>query len=354
MRLRLYFFDRHFVLATARPNDVKLLRFKSLIPSVTFLSLLLISGRTAAADKLSVLYSAQSVSYSMPWIAQDAGLFRKHDLDVKLVYIPSSGVATAALLGGDIEIALAGAVGIVRAFAQGAHDLVFIGGFKNELTHNIVARPEIRRPQDLKGKVIGVTRLGSNSHYFAVQALPRFGLDPARDVIFRQIGGDVAALAALINGTIDAMVMLTYGQSAIAQGFHYVINGRDLHIPYAAASVTTRRSVMGRRPQVIAAYMRSMAQAAKIFHTDKKYTFRILSKYLRIADRRIVESSYEAEMPALEQRLDIREEAIKPVLEDVAQSDARARNIKPQQLIDRRYLDEMAKSGFLDNLWAGK
>jgi len=88
MRLRLYFFDRHFVLATARPNDVKLLRFKSLIPSVTFLSLLLISGRTAAADKLSVLYSAQSVSYSMPWIAQDAGLFRKHDLDVKLVYTP--------------------------------------------------------------------------------------------------------------------------------------------------------------------------------------------------------------------------------------------------------------------------
>jgi NitT/TauT family transport system substrate-binding protein len=176
MRLRLYFFDRHFVLAIARPSDVKLLRFKSLIPSVTLLSLLLISGMTAAADKLSLLYSAQSVSYSLPWIAQDAGLFRKHDLDVKLVYIPSSGVATAALLGGDIEIALAGAVGIVRAFAQGANDLVFIGGFKNELTHNIVARPEIRRPQDLKGKVIGVTRLGSNSHYFAVQALPRFGL----------------------------------------------------------------------------------------------------------------------------------------------------------------------------------
>jgi len=148
--------------------------------------------------------------------------------------------------------------------------------------------------------------------------------------------------------------MLTYGQSAIAQGFHYVINGRDLNIPYAAASVTTRRSVMARRPKVIAAYMRSMAEAAKIFHTDREYTFRTLSKYLRITDRKIVESSYEAEMPALEPRLDIREEAIKPVLEDVAQSDARARNIKPQQLIDRRYLDEMAKNGFLDNLWTGK
>jgi hypothetical protein len=86
-------FERHFVVALGRPSDLKLLRFKSLISCVTLLSLLLISGMTAAADKLSLLYSAQSVSYSMPWIAQDAGLFRKHDLDVKLVYIPSSGVA---------------------------------------------------------------------------------------------------------------------------------------------------------------------------------------------------------------------------------------------------------------------
>jgi hypothetical protein len=90
----------------------------------------------SAAEKLSALYSAQSVSYSLPWIAQDAGLFRKHNLDFQLVYIPSSGGATAALLGGDVEIALAGGVGTVPAFAQGATELVFIGGFKNALTHS--------------------------------------------------------------------------------------------------------------------------------------------------------------------------------------------------------------------------
>ena len=70
------------------------------------------------------------------------GLFRKYNLDVDLVYIPSSGVANAALLGGDVEIAMAGGVGTVRAYVQGATDLVFIGGFKNALTHSIVARPD--------------------------------------------------------------------------------------------------------------------------------------------------------------------------------------------------------------------
>ena len=79
------------------------------------------------ADKLGVLYSALSVSYSMPWIARESGLFRKYNLDVDLVYIPSSGVANAALLGGDVEVALAGGIGTVRAYVQGATDLVFIG-----------------------------------------------------------------------------------------------------------------------------------------------------------------------------------------------------------------------------------
>src|ERR1051325_12242052 len=99
---------------------------------------------------------------------------------------------------------MAGGVGTVRAFAQGAQDLVFIGGFKNALTHSIVAKPEITRPEDLKGKKIGVTRIGSNSHYFAVQALRRFGLDASRDITIIQAGGEPEIVAALISGGIDA------------------------------------------------------------------------------------------------------------------------------------------------------
>ena len=119
---------------------------------VFLLFLSLAPGVGWTADKLGVLYSALSVSYSMPWIAREAGLFRKYNLDVDLVYIPSSGVANAALLGGDVEVALAGGIGTVRAYVQGASDLVFIGGFKNALTHSIVAKPEIKTTAELKGK----------------------------------------------------------------------------------------------------------------------------------------------------------------------------------------------------------
>ena len=318
------------------------------------LALLVNAFDVSAAERLIGLHSAIAVSQSLPWIARESGIFKKNNLDFELVYIQSAGAATAAMIGGDAEVGILGVIGIARAYIQGAQDFAIIGTIKNILTHSIVAGPEIKRPQDLKGKIIGVTRIGSNSHYFALQALPRFGLDPARDVTFRQTGGDIAGLAALSNGTVHAMAILTYGQSAIAQGFHYVIYGPDLRIPYAAASLTTRRSVLARRPQVIGAYMRSLAEAAKVFHTDREYTFKILSKYLRIGDRKILESSYNAEAPALEARLGIHSEAIQAVLDEIAQSDPRATNVKPQQLIDRRYLEEMDRSGFMENLWGQK
>ena len=326
-----------------------------LVIHVSLFSLLLTSGKTLAAEKLSALYSAQSVSYSLPWIAQDAGLFRKHNLDFQLVYIPSSGVATAALLGGDVEIALAGGVGTVRAFAQGAHDLVFIGGFKNALTHSIVAKSEMNKPEDLRAKKIGITRIGSNSHYFAVQALRRMGLDASRDVTLIQTGGEPEMVAALINGVIDAASITAPADNrAIAQGFRYLMFGPDLQISYSAANITTRRSMIAKRPQIGAAFMEVMAEAAKILHTNKEFTYRVLGKRLGIGDPKIIEAAFATEIKVMERRLEIKPEGIQAILEEVVKTDPRAKAVKPQDMIDRRYLDEMAKSGYFDKLWATK
>lgn len=300
------------------------------------------------------IHSALAISQSLPWIAREAGIFRRNNIDFELVFMRSSSVVTAAMLGGSAEVGLLGGVGIVRALVQGAQDFVFIGAVKNILTHSIVATPEIKRPEDLRGKRIGVTRIGSNSHYFGVQVIQRVGLDPTRDVIFRQTGGDFAGLAALTNGTVDAMVLLTYGQSAITQGFQYVIYGPDFRIPYAAAVFVTRRSVMARRPQVIGQFMRAMAEAAKIVHTDREFTYKILSKYLRLNDRKILEDSFNTEIKSLEPRLDIKPEAVQATLEEISPIEPRAKNIQPEQLIDRRYLEEMEKSGFFERLWESK
>ena len=133
-----------------------------------------------AADKLVGIHSARVMSQSMPWIAQEAGLFKKYNLDFQLVFIASSNMVTAAMLSGDAEISLTGAVGNVRAFVLGATDLVFVAGVKNVMTQSILAGANLKKPEDLKGKQIGVSRIGSNTHYFTIQALRRSGMEPGR------------------------------------------------------------------------------------------------------------------------------------------------------------------------------
>ena len=307
-----------------------------------------------AADRILTLYTARVMSQAYPWIAQDAGLFRKYDLDIPLVFVTPGAPAVAAILSGDSEVAVIGAASITRPVVQGNKDPVFIGGIKSLLTHSIIAKTDIKRPEQLKGKRIGVSRLGSNPHYFAVQALRHFNIDQ-REVSFIQAGGASETLAALVAQGIDAAVLtVPTDAQALKLGYHYVVYGPDLRIAYAATTFTTRRSIIAKRGAVIARFMRAMAEAAKIMHTDREYTYKILEKYLRVDDRKLLEASYNVEIKALEPRLAMKPEGFQSALDEIAPTEPRAKAVKPQEMIDTRYLDEMERSGFLDQIWAGK
>jgi NitT/TauT family transport system substrate-binding protein len=313
---------------------------------------LVLAVPAAAAEKLVGLYSARVMSQSMPWIAQEAGLFQKYNLDFDLVFIASSGMATAAILGGDAEVILTGGVGIVRAFVQGNTDLSFIGGVKNVMTQSILAGGGVKRPEDLKGKKIGVSRLGGNTHYFTIQALRRHGMEPGRDFTFIQTGGDPEALAAMVGGGVDAATLTAPSDArALSLGYRYVIYGPDLRIPYAATAFVTRRSLLTKRGPVVGRFMRAMAEASKILHTDREFTYKVLGKQLRITDRGILDSAYNAEIKALEPRMVVKTEALQAILDEVAPTDPRAKNVKPQELVDLRYVEEMEKSGFFEQIW---
>ena len=235
------------------------------------------------------------MSQSMPWIAEEAGLFRKYDLEFPLVYIGSSPLATAAMLGGDGELLMDGGLGIARAYIQGNSELICIGGQKNILTQSILAKPPVKRLEDLKGKKVGVTRIGATTHYFAIQVFRRVGMEPGRDYTMIQTGGAPEMLAALVSGTIDAGTLSSPGDAqAIALGYQCIVYGPDLRIPQVAVAFMTRRKTLAKRPQVLGRFMRVMAEAAKILHTDKEFTYKVLSKQLRINDRKALEAGYNA------------------------------------------------------------
>ena len=140
----------------------------------------------------------------------------------------------------------------------------------------------------------------------------------------------------------------------MAQGFRYVVYGPDLRIPFGAATLVARRSSIRTRGPVIERFVRVMAEAVKIMFTDKELTYKVLGKQLRISDRKILDAAYDEEIKVMERRLAFKTEAFQAILDEATKVDPRANKIKPQDLIDRRYLDGLERSGFFDKLWPGK
>jgi ABC-type nitrate/sulfonate/bicarbonate transport system substrate-binding protein len=171
-------------------------------------------------------------------------------------------------------------------------------------------------------------------------------MDASKDIQTIQTGGGPETVAALLGGSIDAAGLVAPGDAAAAaRGYRYVINGLELRIPYGATQFVTLRSVINKRGPVIGRFMRVMGESARILHTDKNFTYKVLGKYLRITDTKVLDSAYQTEIPALERRLEIAEPALQASLDEIAPSDPRAKVIKPQDMIDRRFLMELEKSG---------
>jgi len=316
------------------------------------LVLFFVLGHTSfAAEKLIGLQSAPSIAMAVPWFAEEARLYPKYDLDFQLVYIASSGIVTAAMSGGSGAVALVGGEGPIRAFIGGNTDFVFIGSVKNVLTHSIMGKPEIKRPEDLKGKRIGVGRIGGNSHYFAQLGMRQKGLDPLKDANLIQTGGAPETFLALASGAVDAASLTTPQDTRAAfMGYNYVIDGRELKPPYVATGFVTLRSVIAKRPKVISQFMHMMAESYKIMVTDRDLAFRLMAKKIGLTDRKVFDAAYTAELKVLEPRLEIRPEAIQATRQEISRTDPRALKVSPQQLIDRRFLEEMEKDGTFEKL----
>jgi ABC-type nitrate/sulfonate/bicarbonate transport system substrate-binding protein len=312
---------------------------------------LCIGTRAIAAERLVGLQSAPSVAMALPWFAEEARLYSKYDLDFQLVYIASSGIVTAAMSGGSGNVAIVGGEGPIRAYLSGNTDFVFIGSVKNVLTHSLMGKPEIKRPEDLKGKRIGVGRLGGNSHYFTMYGMRQKGLDPLKDAQFIQTGGAPETFLALSTGAVDAASLTTPQDTRAAyQGFNYVIDGRELKPAYVAPGLGTLRSVIAKRPKAVSQFMHVMAESLKLMISDRELAFKVISKKIGLTDRKVFDAAYGAELKVLEPRLDIKASAIQANLDEISRTDPRAKQVKAEQLIDRRFLDEMEKDGTFERL----
>src|SRR4249920_960084 len=153
-------------------------------------------------QKLRVAYAAITAAFALPWVAKEAGIFQRHGLDVELVYIASGSRAVQTLVGGSIDVAAIGGPAGVDARLAGA-DTIYVALPVTRVLVFTVAEPHVQRVEELRGKSIGVTRVGTVTDFFTRIFLRQNGLVPDRDVMIRQMGGLPEIVAGLKAGQIQ-------------------------------------------------------------------------------------------------------------------------------------------------------
>lgn len=306
------------------------------------------------AQSLKVPFAALSPTYAPLWIADQAGFFKKHGVDVQLVYISAGSVIVPAILSGQVDIANMSSAPALTAWARGA-ELATVGVTSNRLLHVVMTRDVIKKPEELKGKKIGSDRYGSLSDRVLREALQHYNLTPDRDVAVIQTGGLPERLGALKAGAVDgAIVTGDIAFEAEKLGFHKVIDLSQLPIRYPGSTIVVSRSFLSGKREVVKRFLRGWIEGIKTAKTDKDATVKVMQKFLKTSDRAILDKTFEL-YRSVHERVPVPDPQVMGVaLKQLAASVPQAGQLKIEDFLDRSLVSELEREGFISKVYEGR
>jgi NitT/TauT family transport system substrate-binding protein len=297
--------------------------------------------------------STLSPNLWIPWIAKEAKIFEKNGLDVEAVLLNGSGRTSQALLSGSLFAASVASPQVMLADLNGA-DLVNVAHGIGVQASRLMVKPEIRKVDDLKGKKIGISSLGSAGDLLFGYVLRKYGIDTTRDVIWLSVGNTAERLRALYAGSVDA-ADLSYPVDVQAErkGFRPLLDAKK-EIVYPTASVVTRRKTVKEDRDTVMRFVRSFVEGIAFLKHNKEASKQVLAKYLRSNDPEYLEGAYiiyredfiAAPYPITK--------GLDAIYEIVAHRRADIRGHKAEEFVDTSFVAELEKSGFIKKLYEGK
>jgi NitT/TauT family transport system substrate-binding protein len=323
-----------------------------------FLALSLVPTAYAfAADaqplrKVRMAFTSLSSVMCPPWIARELGIFNKHGLDVEVIATPTGVEGMNALIAGELQfLQISG--GTTASAALGGADVMVVGTTLDALVQNLMARPEIEKPEQLKGKSVGITRFGTSIDVGARLALKHFGLVAEKEVAIVQVGGMESMVTALQTNRIQAGI-LSYPAitQALKLGNRVLLDVASLGIPYAFTGMTTRGRLIKEDPDLVRRYMMAQTEAIARAKRDKNIALKVMGKYLRTANPNALAESYDIDVQKYMLRVPLTTtEAMKSVLDDLGGRIPKAKDADPKRFFDDSFVRQMQSSGFIDALY---
>ena len=304
----------------------------------------------------TILFPYSVANYSsLPWmIAKDAGIFRKYDMDVDLVFMGSSALIIQSMLSGAVPVAgVAGPV-IISSVASGG-DVVTVANLA-PLTIALMVKPSIEKPEDLRGKKIGVPRLGAVAHFAIRMILDHHGI---KDTTILQMGSQPEAAAGMRRNAVDgAMISLPLNYVLAKEGYRQLVGPADyrkLGIQFISQGISARKSYIAKNREVVLRLIKATMEGLKLMTAQEVLAKKILAKYTRQTDPESLDRAYSFGLETLNRDPTIPREAIVSMarlMADLGLLDrAAAANTPPEAFYDNSFAEEMKRTGYLAELW---
>src|SRR5688500_8237208 len=244
-------------------------------------------------DRLPVVrsaYSALSAGIGTLWVTQEDGYFKKYGLDSSLIYIRGGTTAAQALLAGEIQFGHLSPAPMMTAWAQGA-DIAWVGTTIHQMVFTLITDATITKAADLKGKKLGITRIGSASDLALRTALEHLGLG-IKDVAVISMGGIPDILAGMRAGAINGGILSPPTSTAARElSYRPLVHIPDLGQEFTSSGIPVKSTFVQAQPEIVRSFTAALADGAKTYKEDSRAAVSVLRKYMRAEDR-ILEGGY--------------------------------------------------------------
>jgi NitT/TauT family transport system substrate-binding protein len=315
---------------------------------------LALPARLPAQTRTNLAGSVTSESMTVLWVARDRSLFKKHGLDMQYILMPRNPLAVAALLAGEIDAAIVGPGHAINAASSGA-DIIGIANLAQKLDYRLVARPEVRNKEDLRGKRIAISGPGSTSHLVTILGLQGLNVDStqARISLLTIPGTEMNRRLAMETSGVDATALRgAVGDLYGNKGYNVLYNFKATGVTLPQSMLVTTRRIAAAKPQVIEAYLKTMIEALAVTldPANKELVTRLLASNLRLSPAD-AEESYQAVINSYEKVPYTNLEGMKRLQKLLMQINPKMGDVRVENVIENSFMNKLESSGYIQSVY---
>lgn len=309
-----------------------------------------------APTRIVVGYAAINGRVSPMWIASEQGFLAKYGLQAEQVYVRGAPLLVAGMASGDIQFTRSGGSATLAAVGAG-HDFKIVATFSSRNTYDLIARPNIKRPEDLRGKRIALISIGGTGWMGVQFWLEHFGLDPQRDQIHMQVLGDQAVqMQAVESGVADAAALDgVYSKNLRQKGFTLLGEYSDLTQPIISQAMVVPQSFLSQRPDVVENYLRAEIEALafSLAPKNKPVVIRTLMRRLKV-NANNAEEAYQDLLRGVDRKPFPSLDGLRNVQRLLKTRNPKIGDVRIEEVIDARIMRKLDEAGFIDRAYAAQ